>query len=334
MRTSLLIVFMAILLITAALGVVVTTFNSFGMDTQSVSPPNIRDYHHHFVLIAQAPEETYWKQVYNGMEELIQREKIGMEFYGPNLAAHQEVARILEMAILAQIDGILLSVPNDPDFQSLIDEAATRNIPLIALGNAPESSSRLSFVGMSAFDLGYKTGQALLQAVTPPTTVALLVNSNFSTASNNQYLKGFRQAISPHPRLKIGLIVNSQGESISAEEQTQTIIKHHPEVRAIICSNPNDTLGVAKLVVDLNQVSKITIIGAGLTTEIASYLRHQVIWGVLADDPAVLGAQGLSALLRLVEEPASQETYQMPLYLIQAKNVGYYEVKFALRRIR
>jgi ribose transport system substrate-binding protein len=334
MRTSLLIIFIAILLITAAFGAVFTTFNSFGTDTQSVSPPNIRDYRYHFALIVQASEETYWKQVYNGMSEQIRQEKIGMEFYGPNLATNQEVPRILEMTILAQIDGILLSIPNAPDFQPLIAEAATRKIPVVALANPPESARRLSFVGMSAFDLGYKTGQALLQAVASPTTAALLVDSNFSKASNDQYLKGFRKAINPYPRLKIGLIAKSQGESISAEEQTQTIIKHHPEIRAIICSNPNDTLGVAKLVVDLNQVSKITIIGAGLTTEIANYLRRQVIWGVLADDPAVLGAQGLTALLRLIDNPAGQESYQMPLYLIQAKNVDYYEANFALNGTR
>jgi ribose transport system substrate-binding protein len=286
------------------------------------------------VLITQTSEETYWQQVYHSMDEQIRREKIGMEFYGPNLADHQEIKRILEMAILAQADGILLAIPNDPDFEPLLAEAIARKIPLVALANTPESSHRLSFVGTSAFDLGYQTGQALQQAVTPPATVALLMTSNFSKASNSHYLNGFKQAIRRRPQLRIGLIVNSQGESIRAEEQTQTIIKHHPEIRAIICSNPNDTLGVAKLVVDLNQVSKITIIGAGLTAEIANYLRRRVIWGVLADDPAVLGAQGLTALLRLTDNPESLETYQMPLYLIQAKNVDYYEANFALRRRR
>jgi ribose transport system substrate-binding protein len=334
MRNSLLIIIIAILLIAAAFGVVFSTFNSFGTDTQSVSPPNNRDYRHHLALIVQASEESYWKQVYQGMGEQIQREKIGMEFYGPNLSDHQEIRRILEMAIMAQIDGILLAIPNAPDFQPLLGEAANRKIPIVALANIPETSKRLSYVGTSAFDLGYKTGQALQQAASGPATVALLVNANFSKASNSQYLKGFQQAIGHHPRLRIGLIVESQGESISAEEQTQTIIKHHPEIQAIVCSNPNDTLGVAKLVVDLNQVSKITIIGAGLTTEIANYLRRQVIWGVWADDPTVLGAQGLSTLMRLIEDPESQETYQMPLYLIQAKNVAYYETKFGLRPIR
>jgi ribose transport system substrate-binding protein len=334
MRTSLLIIFIAFLLISAAFGVIYSTLNSFEADTQSVSPPNTRDYRYHFVLITQTSEETYWQQVYHSMDEQIRREKIGMEFYGPNLADHQEIKRILEMAILAQADGILLAIPNDPDFEPLLAEAIARKIPLVALANTPESSHRLSFVGTSAFDLGYQTGQALQQAVTPPATVALLMNSNFSKASNSHYLNGFKQAIRRRPQLRIGLIVNSQGESIRAEEQTQTIIKHHPEIRAIICSNPNDTLGVAKLVVDLNQVSKITIIGAGLTAEIANYLRRRVIWGVLADDPAVLGAQGLTALLRLTDNPESLETYQMPLYLIQAKNVDYYEANFALRRRR
>jgi ribose transport system substrate-binding protein len=332
MRYNLLIALFAIVLITAALAVVYSTFTSFDPDTQCVSPPNARDYRYHFVLIAQATEESYLRQVYHGMAELIRREKVGMEFYGLNLADHQETKQVLEMAVLAQTDGILLATSHATDFQPLLTEAAVKKIPLVTLANALETAERVSFVGVTAYDLGFRTGQAFQQAVSKPTAAALLINSNFSKASNSQYLKGFQQAIHPYPKLRIGLIVNSKGESISAEEQTQTILRDHPEIQAIICSNPNDTLGVAKLVVDLNRVSQITIIGAGLTTEIANYLRRQVIRSVLADDPAALGAQGLAALLRLVDEPSGLETYQMPLYLIHAQNVDYYVAKFALRR--
>jgi ribose transport system substrate-binding protein len=332
MRTSLLIIFISLFLITAALVVVSTTLNSFDTDTQGVSPPEIRDYRFHFILIAQGLEESYWKQISNGMNALLHQEKIGLEFYGPNISDPQELRRILEMGILAGTDGILLAAPYNPSLQPLLAEAAARKIPLVMLANLPEAAPRFSFVGISAYDLGYQTGQALQQAVTEPTTAALLVNFTFSATSNKQYLDGFQKAIRSSPRIRIGLIVNSKGESISAEEQTQNIIKKHPEIRAIICSNPSDTLGVAKLVVDRNQVSRITIIGAGLTSEIVNYIRRQVIWGVLADDPVVLGAQALSTLLRQVNAPAETETYRMPLYLITAHNVDFYRQKFAINR--
>lgn len=329
MRTSLMIIFISIFLITTAFVVVSRTYDSFGDNTQSLSPPQTRDYRYHFVLIVQAPEESYWQQVYAGMNPLIQREKIGMEFYGPNLSDQREIQQILEMAILANCDGILLAVPNDPTFQSLITEAAARRIPVVALAYAPDSAA-LSFVGFSAYDLGFQTGKALEKAVSQPTAAALLVNSNFSTINNQQYLAGFKKAIRNNPLVRIGLIVNSKGESIQAEEQTQTIIQNHPEIQAIICSNPSDTLGVAKLVVDLNQVSRMTIIGAGLTSEIAGYIRRGVIQSVLADDPFALGAQGLATLLHFKNGFKGLETYHMPLYWVHSQNIDHYEQKFAL----
>ncbi|HYH02860.1 MAG TPA: substrate-binding domain-containing protein, partial [Bacillota bacterium] len=279
------------------------------------------------------PEESYWQQVYAGMLPLIRREKIGMEFYGPNLNDRREIQQILEMAILASCDGILLAIPNDPAFQPFIVEATQRKIPVVALANAPDNTE-ISYVGISAYDLGLQTGKAFQKAVSRPTSAALLVNSNYSDANTQQYLAGFRKAIQGDPRLNIGLLVNSKGESIQAEEQTQVIIKDHPEIEAIICCNPSDTLGVAKLVVDLNQVSRMTIIGAGMTAEIAGYIRRGVIWGVLADDPAALGAQGLATLLHFKNGLSQPEIYQMPLSLIQAHNVDQYEQKFALRRSR
>lgn len=333
MRTSLITIFISIFLITTAFVVVYKTYDSFGANIQSLSPPEIRDYRYHFILIAQAPEESYWQQVYSGMLPLIRHEKIGMEFYGPNHNDRREIHQVLEMAVLANCDGILLAVPNDPAFNPLIAEAVRRKIPVVALANAPDVPG-ISFVGISAYDLGYQTGKAFQKAVSRPTIAAVLVNSNFSDANNQQYLSGFQKAIQGDPRLRIGLMVNSEGESIQAEEQTQAIIKNHPEIQAIICCNPSDTLGVAKLVVDLNQVSRITIIGAGLTTEIAGYIRRGVIRGVLADDPAALGAQGLATLLHFKNGLSQPETYQMPLYLIESHNVDQYEEKFALKRIR
>ncbi len=323
MRTNWIVAILSLLMIIAALMLVTQTVGFFGGEAaETVNPQQYQDYRYHFVLIAQTTEEGYWRQVLDGSGEICRRAKIALESYGPKVLDPKELERYLEMAILSGVDGILIDAPNDPTFRQLIDEATAKRIPVVALASHLEPDRQISFVGISSYDLGYQTGQALRQAVADRAiNVALLVNSNFSAAGSRQYLTGFKAAILPQPKIAVRLVMNSKGESLSAEEQTQSIIKNHPEIGAIICSDSSDTLGVAKLVVDLNQVSRITIIGCGLTPEIANYIRRGVIQGVMADDPSVLGAQGVSTLLRLKQGLAQQEVYHMPLTLVTSQNV-------------
>jgi ribose transport system substrate-binding protein len=326
MRANLIIIGISIVLLSAAVTVVFKTVDYYGVDAQSGA--NIPDYRYHFIFIARSTESNYWKQVYSGMAELIRREQIGLEFHGVNLTDPEELQRILEMSVLSNSDGILVSLPNGPEYRRLIAEAISKGIPMVTFNDTIGNFERLSFVGISSRDLGYKTGLALRDAVSKPVKVALLINYDDSENSYRQYLQGIHKALAGHPEIQIKLVISSKGDSISAEDQTQTIIKRHPDIQAIVCSDPSDTLGVAKLVVDLNQVSRITIVGRGLTAEIANYIKRGVIRSVLADDPNELGVQGLSVLIRLKKDRAQSENYSQPLFLIRADNVDYFFGKF------
>lgn len=282
---------------------------------------------YHFVMITRAAEEDYWQQAHSSAFEVAKAEKVALEYFGPRFLDHKELERMLEMAVLSSVDGILVSVPNEPTFETLINEAISKKIPVVALENDIDQNKQVSFVGVDSYDLGLKTGQALTQALSGNVQFAILVNSNFSSTSQTRYLTGIKDAIKNYPGLRLKLTLISKG-SVNAEEQTQTILTNYPEIRAIVCSNASDTLGVAKVVVDLNRVTRMTIIGRGLSNEIANYIKRGVINGVLVDEPMALGAQGLSTLIRIREGKIIQENYKMPLFLVNQKNLNEFNNKF------
>jgi ribose transport system substrate-binding protein len=286
-----------------------------------------RNYRYHFVMITPATDDGYWNQAHAGALKAADFQKVALEYFGPKFLDLKELERFLEMSILSSVDGILISVPKDPNFKTLINEAVEKGIPIVALSNESDETKRVAFVGVNTYDLGFKTGQALKKSVSGNVKIAVLVNSSFSDSNYHRYLEGIQDAIQGESGLQLKLILTSKGSSISAEEQTQTILTYHPEIRAIICSSSSDTLGVAKVVVDLNRVTHITIIGSGLTSEIANYIKRGVIWGVLADDPQRLGLQGMSTLIRAQEGKSIRENYDMPLFLINNHNLAIYSKK-------
>lgn len=330
MKNNWAIVVLVIVFITAI--VFITQLSSALWNEKSLGPGiiGLNDFRYHFVMIGRTTEEIYWKQVYTEARNLAGLENAALEYYGTRFLNLKELERFFEMAILSSVDGILISVPNEPTFHSLIREATAKRIPLVIMATDIKSGKKISFVGINTYDLGLQTGQALARSVNGMCQVAVLVNSNFSTASYNRYLQGIQNAIQSAPNIKIRLILNSKGESISAEEQTQSLLKNHPEIGAIVCSDVSDTLGVAKVVVDLNRVTQVAIIGAGLTTEIVPYIKRGVIRGVLADDPRELGTQAMLALVRLKQGKAIQETYYLQLILVNAQNVDKIGQQFNL----
>ncbi|MGE5582041.1 MAG: substrate-binding domain-containing protein [Bacillota bacterium] len=318
----------AILLFIIAIALVYNISNFLWKEpVLSYHSKDLRNYRYHFVMITKDTEESYWNKALESALRVAKERKAALEYYGPRFSDLKELERFLEMTVLSNVDGILVSVPNEINLKTLINEAAAKKIPVVALANDIDDTKRTSFVGVNAYDLGFKTGQALTQAVTGAIKVAVLVNSNFSAYSYQRYLQGIKDVIEGYPGLQLTLILTSKGSSISAEEQTQSILKNYPEIQAIICSNASDTLGVAKVVVDLNRVTHVTIIGSGLTPEIANYINRGVIWGVLADDPDELGAQGMNTMIKIKEGIIIQQHYDMPIYLINKNNLNVYSPK-------
>lgn len=330
MKNNWAIVVLIIVFITAI--VFISQLTSVFWNEKALEPSitGLNDFQYHFVMIGRTTEENYWKQVHTGARNVAGLENAALEYYGTRFLNLKELERYFEMAILSSVDGILISVPNGPTFHSLINEATAKKIPLVVMSTDIESSKKTSFVGINTYELGLQTGQTLARSVNGKCQVAVLVNSNYSSASYNRYLQGIQTAIQSTPNIYIRLVLNSKGESISAEEQTQSLLKNYPGIGAIVCSDASDTLGVAKVVVDLNKVTQVAIIGAGLTTEITPYIKRGVIRGVLTDDPRELGAQAMLALIRLKQGKSIQETYYMQLTLVNAQNVDKISRQFNL----
>ncbi|MGE5604339.1 MAG: substrate-binding domain-containing protein, partial [Bacteroidota bacterium] len=158
-------------------------------------PHNLRNYGYHFAMIVHNTEETYWQQVYSGASDLAQRENVALEYYSSRFLNLKELERFLEMAVLSSVDGLLISIPDKPEFRNLINEADAKGIPVVTFSGSLPGNDRLSEIGISMYVLGYKSGEALHKAVRARVKAAVLINSNFSVVSYNDYLKGFRAAI-------------------------------------------------------------------------------------------------------------------------------------------
>lgn len=289
---------------------------------------------YHFALITPETDSFYWQSFQNGARQFAGRNAVALETYGPRFINFKEQERYLEFVILAGVDGIITSIPEEPRFLALIEEARERNIPVVTPDSIVEPyASDVTFIGIEPFHLGRKAGEALIQACRRPARIAVLVDPSRSRSTNDRFIAGLAAALRGSQALQVGLVLGSNNGTISAEEQTYNILMNHPEINAIYCANGEDTIGAARVIVDLNRVNAMTVIGSGLTSEIARYIERGVVYGTVSINPYRLGALSVAALLAIKSGKPIPSLTSADLAFITAQNLRRFTREYHLDRV-
>jgi ribose transport system substrate-binding protein len=260
-------------------------------------------YIYHFAVITPESDSFYWKSFERGAYSYARQNHIVLEFRSPRFTNVKEEEHFLEFAVLSKVDGIVTSVPEEEGFLPLIKQASDWGIPVVTLDSIANPPSKYTnYVGYDPFEFGVRAGEALRKACNGQAKIAVLIGPTRASNSCHKILQGLSSFLNRYPTMQISLVLDSENGMISAEEQTYNILMNHPEIDTILCTNAEDTEGATQVVIDLNRVNSTTIIGSGLTPEIARYIRRNVIYGTLSVDPAGVGSRAIATLQGLKED--------------------------------
>lgn len=260
-------------------------------------PPKTPNYIYHFAVITPESDSFYWKSFERGAYACARQNNIALEFRSPHFTNINEQLHFLEFAVLSKVDGIVTSVPEEERFLPLIKQASDWGIPVVTLDSIANPPSKyVGYVGYDPFEFGVKAAEALRSAQNGQARIAILIGPSRDSHACKKILQGLSSFLNRYPGMRIDMVLDSANGMISAEEQTYNILMNHPEIDTILCTNAEDTEGVTQVVVDLNRVNRITVLGSGLTPEIARYIRRNVIYGTLAVDPASVGSRAIVTL--------------------------------------
>lgn len=264
--------------------------------------PKPKEFLYHFAVVTPESDSFYWRSFERGAFAYARQNNIALEFRAPHFTNIKEQVHYLEFVVLSKVDGIITSVPEEGLFFPLIKQASDWGIPVVTLDTLRNPPSKyVQYVGLDPYEFGKKAGDALAKACHGQANIAVLIGPLRSSPSYEQLIRGLSLSISDHPAMHLSLILDSNNGTISAEEQTYNILMHHPEVDTIFCTNAEDTEGATQVVIDLNRVNSTTIVGSGLTPEIARYISRGVIYGTVSVDPFNVGSRSIAALQALKE---------------------------------
>src|SRR5258708_1987094 len=176
-----------------------------------------------FYLIATNIQLPYWKAASAGLFKGAVQMHVRTEFKGPDNFDPKAELEAFRSAVAAKPMGILIS-PADPElFKPEIDQAIGQGIPVITIDSDAPASKRLLFIGTDNFKAGQIGGALLVKQLKGKGNV--VVFSMPQQANLKERLRGYEDAISSHPQIKITEAADIRADARIAFNKTMEILK-------------------------------------------------------------------------------------------------------------
>lgn len=282
-------------------------------------------YEKHYAMITDDAEKEFWDSVYQAASLEGEERQIYVERFGSNLNHSYSKPELVQIAIDAAVDGIILEGDESQELTHMINLAQENGIPVVTVKNDCSTSERISFVGISSYNLGRAYGARLLSLLTTETNkVYVLMDADIADLSQDIVVSGIRDAVNTVSQGKFdyvieGVAIDSQ-DAFGSEEAIRDIFldeKNLPDV--MICLNSVFTKCAFQAAVDYNKVGKLDILGYYDSDDILEAVYKKILESTISIDTESMGRMSVQALQEY------QKTGYVSNYLaVDSRMIGQY----------
>ncbi|MBI1792113.1 MAG: substrate-binding domain-containing protein, partial [Acidobacteria bacterium] len=236
----------------------------------------------------------YWQAARAGLMRAAAQLQVRADFAGPNTydpkAQQQEFQRVVRL----KPSGILIS-PADPALMKAdIDAAIDAGIPVITIDSDSPESKRLAFVGTNNYQAGLMGGKLAATQLKGKGSVA--VYGMPEQTNLNERLKGYQEAFSAHPQIKIVEVINVKGDPRIAFDSTGALLdKLKDKVDAFVCLEATAGKEVAE-VLSRRQIKGRVLVAMDTDQGTLEWIQKGVIAATIGQKPFTMAFYGLKML--------------------------------------
>lgn len=266
---------------------------------QYVSEASEVSYQHHCAFITDNYDDPFWNAVYESARDEGTHCGIFVENFGKDLYLTYTTDELLQMAISANVDAIIVDATGEESTRKLINEAAEKGIAISTIYKDDMDSQRYSFTGVNNFRMGYEYGELALQySSSDADAIVVLLDQAEPSAEQRLIISGIGRAIQEKDRdISLDTLILDNQSSFDVEEQVREFMKNsHGTTDTIICTDLVQTQSVSQTAVDLNYVGDFTIIGSYENVAVLEALKNGVISANIVVDTDQMGRSAVNNL--------------------------------------
>lgn len=261
--------------------------------------PSATPYKYHCAFITDNYDDAFWDSAYEGARKQGMENGIYVEKFGKDLYLTYSRDDLMEMAIAANVDAIIVEATGEESMTALINEASEKGIAVSTIYKDDMNSSRFSFTGINNFRIGYEYGElAMKYSSADSGSIMVLLDGEESTAEQRLLVSGIGKAIEERQKdLTLETMILDSKDTFNVEEQVRNFMKNSRHVTdIIICTDLVQTQSVSQTAIDLNYVGDFTIIGSYQNASVLEALKNGVIAANVVVDTEQMGKDSLASL--------------------------------------
>lgn len=232
-----------------------------------------------------------------------------------------EIINYLEAAISSQPDGIMTycGIETVPP---LIEKADGLGIPFMAIDSDAADSARIAYVGTDPYNAGYKTGEAMIEAMGESGKVAILCSS-VSAEKEMTEIDAFKEAIADCG-IEVIAMEETNADLATGVVKMEALVQTYPDMTGVLCTSAYDVQAAAKVKEEMG-LDDLVLIGYDDQEETLNYIRKGTINGIVVQDPYQMGYQGVKLMKQYLDgETLESDVFDTGTILVTQENVDNY----------
>lgn len=248
-----------------------------------------------YFLVATNTNLPYWQTAKAGLDRAAAQYGVHAEMVGPTTFDPQAEVTEFRAAVARHPAGIMVSVADPKLMNPEIDAAIDAGIPVVTIDSDAPESHRLYFIGTNNLAAGRLGGQRVAAQLNGKGNVVFF--SMPGQPNLDERLKGYQDAFTHYPGIKVAEVFDMKGESGTAmDKATQYLAKTGADkVDAFVCLEASAGKDVAEAFKREHAAGRL-LIAMDVDDATLKLVKDGTIDSTISQKPYTMALLGLKAL--------------------------------------
>lgn len=290
-----------------------------------------------FKVIPMNTASDYWLALKAGAEAAAKElgdeyGGITIEFDGPQSNADiNKQLSILENAVTAKLDGVLIAALNPETFSEPIQNAIDAGVPVITVDDGVEPNTALSFIATDNYAATTLLGEYISELAGGKGKFAMIANST-AHSSDIDRPQGFQDGMEGKGDWECVGKQLAYGDIQKAESMTLNFMQSNPDINVMFASNDRGSIGVCNAFIQLGIKDDVKVCSVDITKDTLQYMRDGYLSAAVLQRPYDMGYQGVESLLKHLEGEELEKVVDTGVFLLTPDKLGTDEATEAIQQ--
>jgi simple sugar transport system substrate-binding protein len=229
-----------------------------------------------YVITHGQATDPFWSVVKKGVDQAAHDMGVQAIYEGPASGTFDVVAmaHLIDTAVAAHPDGIVVSIPDPKALGPSIKAAVAAGIPVISINSGSDVAKSLGVlvhIGQTEEQAGIGGG---LRMGAAGVKHALCINQEVGNAALTLRCKGFQEGLSQADGGTVKVIGVNLANPTQSQQTVEAAIQHDPSVDGILTLGPTGATPTIKALQDLNKLGQIKLATFDLSSDVLNAIKN------------------------------------------------------------